>query len=38
MATKALLFSILADYTTPLIQQIVLSGWRYLDLKLVASG
>jgi len=37
MVVEALLFSILADYTTPLIQQVVSSGWRYLDLKLVAS-
>jgi len=37
MVVEALLFSILADYTTPLIQQVVSSGWRYLDFKLVGS-
>lgn len=37
MVIEALIFSILADYTTPLIQRLVGAGWCYLDRRLVAS-
>lgn len=36
--TGALIFSVLADYTTPLTQRLVAAGWDCLDRRLAASS